>query len=106
MKSVNENYDELYKVIHYENEKFETVDILLYNEMLDIFKTKMQLAYPYTREWYNKFSHFVGLWNGFLNKKISRGALKKVVISEKELKPFYLELENKHDSLINNLFSK
>ena len=28
------------------------------------------------------------------------------IISEKELKPFYLELENKHDSLINNLFSK
>ena len=51
------------KSLDYENERFRNEDIPAFDKMLEIFKSKIHLAYPSTRALFNQFSQYVDHWH-------------------------------------------
>ncbi len=80
--------------------------IPLYDEMLNIFEKKIELANSPTQGWYTDFLNFVEIWHGYLNKTIPNEVLEKLEHSEESLKPFYEDLENNFNKLRKELSGK
>ncbi len=80
--------------------------IPLYNEMLNIFEKKFELAKPSTQRWYNDFLNFIEIWHGWLNETIPQEVLVELKHSEESLKPFYDDLENNFNKLQKELSGK
>lgn len=91
------------KEIKYNNEQLHSELLPKYNKMLEIFRNNYWLAEPKTREFYHLLLEFVEIWNRSVSDGIPLEVLKKINHTEKNLEPFYEELENRVDELRSQL---
>lgn len=88
-----------FKSIEYENEKFRTEIIPLYEKMLNIFNDNLHLAEKSTQSWHKQFSQFVDVWHRYLDKTLRYETIKRLDIKEEKLKPFYYDLDRRLEEL-------
>lgn len=93
------DFESTYSKIKYDNTQWEEELFPLYKEMLDIFRQNYWLATPETQEFYQPFLEFVELHNRWLKGGIDPDTVKDINSSEKNLEPFYVELENRTNIL-------
>ena len=82
-----------------ENETFRDVLMPRYREMIDVFRAKMWLAEPETRDYFPDLIEFVDIWDKILANKLPRSVAPAVGHTEKNLHAFYRHLEEVHDRL-------
>jgi hypothetical protein len=82
-----------------ENETFLNVLMPRYREMIEVFRQKMWLAEPETREYFNYLIEFVDVWDKILDEKLPRPIAPAIGHTEENLRPFYRHLEEVHDRL-------
>ena len=74
--------------------------------MVDIFTKKYWLAENSTKKFYKPFCKYVELWHRFYDDAIPPRVLEEVRIVEKDLIPFYENLETNLNSLRGELAQK
>lgn len=90
--------------IEYENQQLRNQIIPAYKKMLIIFQDKLWLADPQTLKWFDKFNHFVDIWERYLlGNYFPPEIMEQVRVSENGLQPFYKELENRLEILREQL---
>jgi len=82
-----------------ENETFRTVLMPRYHEMIDVFRDKMWLAEPQTREYFKSLVEFVDVWDKILANKLPHSIAPAIGHTEQNLHPFYQHLEEVHDRI-------
>src|SRR5262249_8842001 len=82
-----------------ENETFRTVLMPRYHEMIDVFRDKMWLAEPQTREYFKSLVEFVDVWDKILANKLPHSIAPAIDHTEQNLHPFYQHLEEVHDRI-------
>jgi hypothetical protein len=82
-----------------ESETFRNVLMPRYREMIDVFREKMWLAQPETREFFKQLVEYVDVWDKILARKLPHVIAAAVGHTEKNLHPFYKHLEEMHDRL-------
>ncbi|WP_315766890.1 MULTISPECIES: hypothetical protein [unclassified Bradyrhizobium] len=82
-----------------ENQTFREVMMPRYREMISIFRDKMWLAEPATREFFGELIEFVDVWDKILNKKLPNWIASRINHTEANLHPLYAHLEETHDRL-------
>ncbi|MGJ4910604.1 MULTISPECIES: hypothetical protein [unclassified Bradyrhizobium] len=82
-----------------ENQTMRHVLMPRYQQMADLFRDKMWLAEPETREFYSSFIEFVDIWEKVLSRKLPAWAAVNAGHGEAKMAPFYEHLENVHDRL-------
>jgi hypothetical protein len=70
-----------------------------YREMMNVFREKMWLAEPETREYFPGLIEFVDVWDKILDDRLPRSIAPAIGHTESNLKPFYEHLEQEHDRL-------
>ena len=70
-----------------------------YREMIDVFRQKMWLAQPETREYFKQLVEYVDVWDKTLARTLPHSIASAVGHTEKNLHPFYDHLEAMHDKL-------
>ncbi len=75
----------------------------LYRKMLSTFRDNYWLAESETGKWYSELHDFIELWERWISNNIPGDVIKKLNHSEKKLKPFYQELEDRSVVLRNKL---
>ena len=81
------------KVFEYSDEQLRNELIPLYRKMLDHVTQYMWLAEPSTLDHFDVLVEFVEIWNRFLAKTLPHEVLESIDHSEKDLDPFYEDLE-------------
>jgi hypothetical protein len=78
-----------------------TLGVLMprYQEMVNVFRTKMWLAEPETRVHFPVLIEFVDVWDKILSDRLPREIAPAIGHTEANLKPFYSHLEATHDRL-------
>lgn len=91
------SHDEIFgpfqRLIDKENERFPTIPLPLYQDMVEIFTKNFWLAEEDTREFYKPTCRYVELWERYYQEAIPRQVLEEVPITETPLHPFYDNLE-------------
>jgi hypothetical protein len=82
-----------------EGATFRNVLMPRYREMIDVFRQKMWLAEPETREFFKKLIEYVDVWDKILDRKLPHAIAAAVGHTEINLHPFYKHLEEVHDRL-------
>jgi len=82
-----------------ENQTFREVTMPRYREMISIFRDKMWLAEPATREFFGKLIEFIDVWEEILDKKLPNWVAPRINHTDANLHPFYAHLEEVHDRL-------
>lgn len=82
-----------------ESETFSELLMPRYREMIDVFREKMWLAEPETREFFKQLVEYVDVWDKILDQKLPRSIASAVGHTERNLQPFYQHLEKMHDRL-------
>jgi hypothetical protein len=82
-----------------ESETFQNVLMPRYREMIDVFRGKMWLAEPETREYFKSLIEFVDVWDKILADKLPRSVAPAIGHTEQNLYPFYQHLEEVHDRI-------
>jgi hypothetical protein len=82
-----------------EAETFREVLMPRYREMIDVFREKMWLAEPETREFFKQLVEYVDVWDKVLGRKLPHSIASAVGHTERNLQPFYQHLEEMHDRL-------
>jgi hypothetical protein len=82
-----------------ESETFRNVLMPRYREMIDVFRDKMWLAEPETREYFKGLIEFVDVWDKMLADKLPRSVAPAIGHTEQKLFPFYRHLEKMHDQI-------
>jgi hypothetical protein len=82
-----------------ENETFRDVLMPRYREMVDVFRNKMWLAEPETRDYFKGLIEFVDVWDKILANKLPHSIAPAIGHTEENLLPFYRHLEEVHDRL-------
>jgi len=67
--------------------------------MIDVFRQKVWLAEPETRESFKQLIEYVDVWDKILDRKLAHAIAAAVGHTEKNLHPFYKHLEEVHDRL-------
>jgi hypothetical protein len=80
-----------------ENETFRNFLMPRYREMIDVFRDKMWLAEPETREYFMSLIEYVDVWDKILADKLPRSVAKEIDHTQRNLHPFYHHLEKMHD---------
>lgn len=78
---------------------FRNVLMPRYREMIDVFRQKMWLAQPETREYFKQLVEYVDVWDKILARTLPHSIAPAVGHTEKNLHPFYEHLEEVHDRL-------
>jgi hypothetical protein len=81
------------------NETFRDVLMPLYRDMIKVFRDRIWLAEPSTRMHFQALIEFVEVWEKVLKGTLERAAARKIGHSEKNLHPFYNNLERVLDRL-------
>lgn len=104
----HEKYFEPFKKqIEDENQRLKKDILPLYDKMVDIFTKNLWLAEDSTKDFYKPFCRYVELWHRFYDHAIPPSALgKEVTIDEKDVLPFYKNLENNLNRLRHELSQK
>ncbi|MEW6614789.1 MAG: hypothetical protein AB1401_04925 [Thermodesulfobacteriota bacterium] len=100
------HFEPFKKQIEDENQRFPKYLLPLYDQMVDNFAKKYWLAENSTKEFYKPFCTYVELWHRFYDDAIPPRALEEVKIEEKDLLPFYENLEETLNSLRGELAQK
>ncbi len=100
------HFDPFKKQIEDENQRFPKYLLPLYDQMVDIFTKNFWLAEDSTKEFYKPFCRYVELWHRFYDDAIPPRVLEEVTIDEKDLLPFYDDLENNLNRLRHELSQK
>jgi hypothetical protein len=87
------------KAIEDEIETFRNVLMPRYCEMIEVFRKKMWLAEPETREFFKQLIEYVDVWDKILARTLPHSVAKAVGHTEKNLYPFYQHLERTNDRL-------
>ena len=82
------------KQIEDENQRFPKYLLPLYDQMIDIFTKNYWLAEDSTKEFYKPFCRYIELWHRFYDDAIPPRVLEEVTLDEKDLLPFYENLES------------
>jgi hypothetical protein len=82
-----------------ENETFRNVLMPRYHEMIDVFRNKMWLAEPETREYFKSLVEFVDVWDKILANKLPHSIAPAIGHTEQNLHSFYQHLEEVHDRI-------
>jgi hypothetical protein len=82
-----------------ESQTFRDVLMPRYRSMIEIFREKMWLAEPETREYFGELVEFVDVWDKILADKLPRSVAPAINHTEANLKPFYVHLQDVHDRL-------
>ncbi len=98
-KLEKERFPAFGKVIEYDNNQLRNVFLPSYRQMLAIFREKLWLADPDTRQYLPTLIEFVDLWDRWLAETIPAEVIEKLGHSEKHLLSFYEHLQEKHDEL-------
>lgn len=85
--------------IQEEGQTFRDVLMPRYRSMIDIFRDKMWLAEPETRDYFGQLVEFVDVWDKILADKLPRSVAPAINHTEANLAPFYAHLEEVHDRL-------
>lgn len=59
----NKYFEPFRRSLDYENERFRKEDIPAFDKMLEIFKSKIHLAYPSTKALFSQFSQYADHWH-------------------------------------------
>lgn len=59
----DKSFEPFLKSLDYENERFRKTDLPAFDKMLEIFKSKIHLAYPSTKMLFDQFSQYVDHWH-------------------------------------------
>lgn len=87
------------KNIQDENATFRDVLMPRYREMVNVFREKMWLAEPETRDFFPKLVEFFDVWDKILADKLPGSIALAIGHTEENLKPLYRHLEEVHDRL-------
>lgn len=87
------------RVINYDNEQLKQELLPLYRKMLEVFRENYWLAEPETRKYFSELSDFVELWDRWISDNIPASVMEKLGHDEDRLKPFYVELEERLNTL-------
>jgi hypothetical protein len=90
-------------IITYNNKQWEEVLVPMYRKMRDQFSTHMWLAEPSTLKHFPKLVEFVEMWDRHLAKSIPGEVVDAVGHSEKDLVPFYDDLQENFNGLTSAL---
>ncbi|WP_454651408.1 hypothetical protein [Bradyrhizobium liaoningense] len=82
-----------------EEQTFRDVLMPRYRSMIDIFRDKMWLAEPETRNYFGQFVEFVDVWDKILENKLPRSVAPTINHTEANLAQFYTHLQEVHDRL-------
>ncbi len=91
------------KIIEYDNKQLKNELLPLYRKMLSTFRDNYWLAESETGKWYSELYDFIELWERWISNNIPGDVIKKLNHSEKKLKQFYQELEDRSVVLRNKL---
>lgn len=91
--------------IKYDNKQFAKDVLPTYDKMITIMHENYYLANYETKEYYETFFIFVDIWHRFLEDSIPRETISKLNHKEENLKPFYDDLNNQLNKLIEELKS-
>jgi hypothetical protein len=95
-------YDEL---INYSDKQLKEELVPTYLAMAKLFTERMYLAEPSTRKHFSKLIEFVEIWKRFLVKSVPYAVAEAVGHSEKDLVPFYEDVEENFRRLQGKLSS-
>jgi hypothetical protein len=87
------------QIVDDENKTLREVLMPCYQEMVNVFRTKMWLAEPETRVHFLAPIEFVDVWDKILSDRLPRGIARAIGHTGENLKPFYSHLEATHDRL-------
>lgn len=87
------------KIIEHDNRQLKEELIPLYQQMVDLFTTKMHLAQPSTRKYFAALVEFVELWERSLGGSLPRQVAELVGANEKSLTAFYGDLVDNFEQL-------
>src|SRR6266851_7876859 len=76
-----------------ESETFRNILMPRYREMIDVFRDKMWLAEPETREYFKGLIEFVDVWDKILADKLPPSIAPAIGHTEQNLHPFYQHLK-------------
>lgn len=102
-KVTQERSDAFTRIIEYNNEFLEKVDIPSYHRMIDVFRKNIWLAEPSTVGYFPSLLEFVNIWDRFLSGTLPGEVIQELKHSEESLSPLYAELQEKHDELREKL---
>ena len=91
------------KSIDYDNHQLREQLLPWYEEMLRVYREKMWLARPETRQQFEELVRFVDLWKRFLASAIEPGVLDEIEHGEERLKPLYDHIEEVHGNLVKDV---
>jgi hypothetical protein len=95
----NEHLPAIVANIQDESETFRSVLMPRYHDMIDVFREKMWLAQPETREFFSQLVEYVDVWDKILARKLPNSIASSVGHTERNLHPFYRHLQEMHDRL-------
>ncbi len=87
------------QIVDDENKTFREVLMPRYQEMVNVFREKMWLAEPETRDYFPGLIEYVDVWDKILSDRLPREVAPAIGHAEENLKPFYSHLEATHDRL-------
>jgi hypothetical protein len=82
-----------------ESETFRNILMPRYREVMDVFRDKMWLVEPETREYFEGLIEFVDVWDKILADKLPPPVASAIGHTEQNLQPFYRHLEKMHDRI-------
>jgi hypothetical protein len=82
-----------------EGQTFRDVLMPRYRSMINVFRDKMFLAEPETRQYFGQLIEFVDVWDKILADKLPPSVAPAINHTEANLSPFYTHLEEVHDRL-------
>jgi hypothetical protein len=82
-----------------ENETLRDILIPTHHEMIKIFRDKMSLAEPETREHFKRLIEFVDVWDKVLEDGLPSLVAPAIGHTQQNLYPFYGHLEKMHERL-------
>jgi len=91
------------KIIEYDNRQLAKELMPAYRQMVKIFRDKMWLADPDTKEHLPKLLEFVEIWERWLAKSLPREVIEALGHEEKDLDTFYAHLQNRLIELRNKI---
>jgi hypothetical protein len=86
-----------------ENETLRNILIPTYHEMIKVFRDKMWLAEPETREHFKNLIEFVDVWDEILGDKLPSSVAPAIGHTEQNLPRFYDHIEKMHERLRSKL---
>jgi hypothetical protein len=93
-------------IIAYNNEQLRRELLPLYARMLDLFREKMWLAEPSTRDHYESLVDYVELWNRWLAGSLPAAVVIGVAHDESTLQPLYVNVAQELENLRSRLRDK